>query len=93
MDIPKEIKKSIMVLAKYSAITNKLDEQIRVWFVENEINNDSVIDQYIDSVERGGNSPKSFITFLENYNKDDFDYEGNSHEYTDEWKMISKEGV
>jgi hypothetical protein len=62
--VPKYIKEAIIKNTQASQIANETDRVIREWFLKNKINNDSVIDAYIDSCNYG-NQPEDFIEFLE----------------------------
>ncbi|MFC8685945.1 hypothetical protein [Brevibacillus porteri] len=64
MKVPKYIKDAIVRNAKANQIVNETDQIIREWFIKNKVNNDSVIDFYIDSCDTM-NQPEDFIEFLE----------------------------
>lgn len=64
MNVPKWVKESAVKSAHHRNISNKENEKIRDWLVKNNLSNDAVLDFFIDSLEIG-NSPKSFIDFLE----------------------------
>ncbi|ATF13614.1 hypothetical protein A616_16995 [Brevibacillus brevis X23] len=64
MKVPKYIKDAIVRNAKANRIANETDRLIREWFIKNKVNNDSVIDFYLDSCDTE-NQPEEFIEFLE----------------------------
>lgn len=73
--IPNYIKKAIIDAAKYSAKATEGNNKVRKWLYDNNLYNDTNIDQLIDSIELT-NSPLEFIEFLENS-----EFIGNDHEY------------
>jgi hypothetical protein len=71
MQIPKNIKDSIKKTSYHSAIAYKHNQIVRDWFEKNYIDNDTVIDNFIDSCEMASNGADSFIQWFEQeYNKD-----------------------
>ncbi|MGG1659446.1 hypothetical protein [Brevibacillus sp. NRS-1366] len=71
MQVPTEIKNSIMKMSKLYADATILNEQVRSWMEENNCYNDTVIDQLIDRVEQGIGDGKGFVKFLEKYNNNE----------------------
>lgn len=67
MNIPKWVKESAIKSAHHKSIANKENEKIRDWLIKNNLYNDAVLDCLIDSIEIG-NSPYTFINFLEQDN-------------------------
>ena len=73
--IPNNIKKAIMNAAKYNAIATENNNKIRKWLYDNNLYNDSNIDQLIDALETT-NVPLKFIEFLESS-----EFVGNDYKY------------
>ncbi|HUV85290.1 MAG TPA: hypothetical protein VMV86_06230 [Methanosarcinales archaeon] len=65
MKVPSCIKDNIIQSAKYRTKANELNALVREWLTDNNLYNDSVIDQLIDSTEIGC-VPQKFIDYLEN---------------------------
>lgn len=76
--LPKEIKKSARLIAKYNDIVLENNKMIRDWLVANNLANDTNIDQLIDCLEMSSNA-EVFIRFMES---DDIQI-GNSRDYED----------
>ncbi len=74
--LPKEIKKSARLIAKYNDIILENNKIIRDWLVANNLANDTNIDQLIDCLEMSSNA-EAFIRFMES---DDIQV-GNSNDY------------
>lgn len=78
MQVPKYIQDKLIRVARVAAEHKKLDVEMREWFAKNNILNDGVLDQYIDTVDYGDGNILEFISFLES---DDFN-KGNDPNYT-----------
>lgn len=67
MEIPKEIKDSIRKSAKAFHAAREHEEIVRTWLDEQGLENDTVHDNWIDSIEMGHGNSKGFIDFLKKY--------------------------
>lgn len=65
--LPKEIKKSARLIAKHNSIVLENLNLIRSWLSENNLANDTNIDQLIDCLERNSDA-EGFISFMESSN-------------------------
>jgi hypothetical protein len=75
LKINKKIEKQIKLLAKYSELQRKYDKELRKIFFENNVLNDGVIDQMIDSLMLT-NDPEYFIDYFKQMDCD----EGNTYD-------------
>lgn len=74
--LPKEIKKSARLIAKYNGIILENNRLIWNWLIENNLANDTNIDQLIDCLELNYDA-EAFIQFMES---EDIEI-GNSRDY------------
>ena len=64
MEIPKEIKASIKKSAKAFHTAREHEKIVRDWLDEQGLENDTVHDNWIDTVEMGFGNSDAFIDFL-----------------------------
>ncbi|EOR22352.1 hypothetical protein A499_18214 [Niallia nealsonii AAU1] len=64
MKVPKEIKDSIRKSAKAFHTAREHEKIVRGWLDEQGLENDTVHDSWIDTIEMGSGNSKDFIEFL-----------------------------
>ena len=67
MKIPKHIKDSIEKSSKAFHVARENEKTVRDWLDEQGLDNDTVHDNWIDSIEMGHENSKGFIDFLKKY--------------------------
>jgi hypothetical protein len=69
MDVPKYVIESIEKSAKAFVQARKHEKVVRDWMEKKGIDNDTVHDNWIDTIEYGHGLSEHFTEFLKNYNK------------------------
>ena len=78
--VPKRVLELIRKSKRHNEIATKCDNEIREWLCLNNVLNDTMIDQLIDTTEQGQGSAEELYQFFE----DNLEYaqkEGNNKDY------------
>jgi len=67
MKVPKEIKDSIRKSAKAFHIAREHEKIVKDWLEEQGLENDTVQDNWIDTIEMGFGNPEDFLELLKKY--------------------------